>query len=198
MIIVFAAPEQGTRMAPGNGRHRSFNLHDTSRQLIFSTSQKGLFDHMTNRKGAILLLVLLAPVTIYVLAASWTFTAMRDGFLIGSFPLAYLVLCLFFAFVTFIDSRAMQPLDEFQELSVVGLIRILTFIAAAVILTFWHETFGFILLCTLFVALVSWFAGQRSVLSISIYSIAVAVALFTAFTFLGFDLTIIPWFLAGN
>ena len=153
---------------------------------------------MTNRKGAILLLVLLAPVTIYVLAARWTFTAMRDGFLIGSFPLAYLSLCLFFAFVTFLDSSALQPLHEFQELSVAGLARILVFIVAAIFLTFWHETFGFILLCTLFVALVSWFAGQRSALLISIYSITVAIALFTAFTLLGFDLTIAPIFLTGS
>ena len=147
---------------------------------------------MTNRRGGALLLVILAPAVLYVLFSDWTFTSMRDGFSVGSFPLAYLGLCVLFALQTLVGPAARDSLDEFRDINLPGLARIAAFFAAAVFLTFWHETYGFVLLCFLFVALISWFAGQRSIISITLYSIGVAVALYGVFTLLGFDLTIAP------
>lgn len=162
------------------------------------TGSEKILQVVTNRHGATVLLVLLVPVTTYALTSGWAFTPMRDGFLIGSFPLAYLTLCIFFAALMFFGPEANETLPEFKQLSLAGVFRIAAFVLASVFLTFWHETFGFVLLCSLFVAVVSWFAGQRSFISISIYAVGVAIALFGAFTMLGFDLSIAPGFNIGN
>lgn len=147
---------------------------------------------MTNRQGAFLLLVLIAPVVIYVLTSSWAFRPMRDGVLIGAFTMTYLALCIAFIVAMAFGPGAQETLDDVSQVNPVGIARIAAFIIGAIGLTFWHETYGFVILATAFLSVVSWFAGQREPIRILVYSAAVASALYLVFVSLGFDLLIAP------
>jgi len=141
---------------------------------------------------------LLAPVVVYIMASDWAFEPMRDGVLIGAYPIAYLALAIVFAALLLRGAAAHEKLPDFEDVNLAGLLRIAIFILASVGLTFGHENYGFVMLCSVFVAIVSWFCGQRWLPGIALYSIGVALALFAVFNLLGFDLSIAFGFKVGS
>ncbi len=147
---------------------------------------------MTNRQGAYCLLLFMVPILIYVFSSDWAFVPMRDGVLIGAFTMMYLGFCVIFILAMIAGPGANELLEDIGEINTPGLVKIVLFLLGAVAVTFWHEAYGFVMLCSLFLAAVSWFAGQTSPVGILIYSLIVSTALYLLFSLLGFDLSIAP------
>ena len=147
---------------------------------------------LTNRHAGYILLTLSLCLALYVVTSEWAFETMRDGTMIGSFPLAFIALCCAFAAMIALNENRTEVLEDTRELGLSGAARIVAFITGGLLLSFYHETLGFVGLCVIFLIMVGWFMGQRRPLSLIAYAVGVCAALFGLFTLLGFELTIAP------
>lgn len=147
----------------------------------------------TDRQAGYVLLTASILLGIYVFFADWTFVEMRDGTLIGSFPMAFVALCLIFSTaVAFARGAKEETLDGVAELSTVGVSKIVAFLVGSLLLAFYHQTLGFAGLCILFLVMNALFMGQRKPMGLVIYAVCICTALYLLFTLLGFELTILP------
>ncbi|EEE35513.1 hypothetical protein RKLH11_4191 [Rhodobacteraceae bacterium KLH11] len=147
----------------------------------------------TDRQAGFVLLVVSAALGLYVVTSNWAFEEMRDGTLIGSFPMAFVALCLFFAsLIAFAKGAPAETLDDVADISLPGAAKIGSFLIGALLLAFYHEDLGFVGLCIAFLVMNALFMGQRKPLGLAIYAACVCAALFFLFTLLGFELTVLP------
>lgn len=152
-----------------------------------------LMTTFTNRHAGLVLLALTGALALYVSSSDWAFVEMRDGMLIGGFPLAFLAMCLWFAgFIAFESTARDVQLDDVEELTPLGLGKILAFVIGGLILAFYHERFGFAGLCILFLIMNGLFMGQRRLRTMLAYAVGVCAALYILFNLLDFELTILP------
>lgn len=147
---------------------------------------------LSNRHAAFAMLVLSLSLLIYVGTADWTFIEMRDGTMIGAFPLAYVGLCLLFACIIGFGKNGPELLENARLPHLTGLFRIALFVAGGLLLAFFHENLGFVTLAMVFLAMNAWFMGQRRISALAIYCLLVCTLLFALFTSLGFELTVLP------
>ncbi|MDA8586078.1 tripartite tricarboxylate transporter TctB family protein [Rhodobacteraceae bacterium] len=147
----------------------------------------------TDRQAGYVLLTASGLLALYVVFSDWAFVEMRDGTLIGSFPMAFVALCLLFAArIAFAREAREQKLEDVAELTATGIAKITAFLVGALLLAFYHETLGFVGLCILFLVMNALFMGQRKPVGLLIYSACVCAALYLLFTLLGFELTVLP------
>jgi len=147
----------------------------------------------TDRLAGLLLLAVSSALGLYVILSDWAFEEMRDGTLIGSFPMAFVGLCLLFALLIAVAAEARETkLEDVSDLSLRGAAKIAAFLGGALLLAFYHEDFGFVGLCLLFLTMNALFMGQRKPVALALYAACVCAALFFLFTLLGFELTVLP------
>ena len=147
----------------------------------------------TDRQAGLLLLTISSALGLYVVLSDWAFEEMRDGTLIGSFPMAFVGLCLVFALlIAFASDARTTVLDDVSDLSLRGVAKIAAFLVGALLLAFYHEDLGFVGLCLLFLIMNALFMGQRKPVTLALYAASVCAALFFLFTLLGFELTVLP------
>ena len=147
----------------------------------------------TERQAGLLLLAVSLALGLYVILSDWAFVKMRDGTMIGSFPLAFLGLCLIFAvLIAFSGDARETELEDVTDLSFRGAAKIAAFLVGALLLAFYHEDLGFVGLCLLFLIMNALFMGQRKPVTLALYAASVCAALFFLFTLLGFELTVLP------
>lgn len=147
----------------------------------------------TDRMAGFVLLALSAGLGLYVTTSSWAFREMRDGTLIGSFPMAFVALCLLFAaLIAFAKDAGAETLDDMADVSLRGVAKIGAFLVGALLLAFYHEVLGFVGLCLAFLVMNALFMGQRKPLGLVVYAACVCAALFFLFSLLGFELTVLP------
>ncbi|MEM9910532.1 MAG: tripartite tricarboxylate transporter TctB family protein [Pseudomonadota bacterium] len=149
--------------------------------------------NFTDRSAGLFLLCLSVALALYVVTSDWAFVEMRDGTLIGSFPMAFIALCLVFAGRIALAKDALtQTLEDVGDMSVTGALKIAALLGAALLLAFYHERLGFVGLCILFLVMNGIFMGQRKPVSLLVYAACVCAALFLLFMALGFELTVFP------
>ena len=147
----------------------------------------------TDRQAGLLLFAVSLALGLYVVLSDWAFEEMRDGTMIGSFPLAFVGLCLVFALlIAFAADARETELKDVTDLSLRGAAKIAAFLVGALLLAFYHQDLGFVGLCLLFLIMNALFMGQRKPKALAIYAISVCAALFFLFTLLGFELTVLP------
>lgn len=148
----------------------------------------------TNSGAACLILAVLTPIFACILLSDWAFQRVSDGFRLGTFPLAYLVLSMALIGVMLLDDRHAERLSHLEELSIRGLLRVIAFIAAALALAFFQQRAGFVACACLLAATAVIAMGQRSPRVVMAFSIGAALLLFAVFYTLGLSITAGPQF----
>lgn len=148
----------------------------------------------TNQGAACTILAALLCVAVCLLLSDWVFVRVSDGFRLGTFPLAYLLLTITLIASTALDSRRNLTLAHLEDISMVGLLRVCVFISASLGLAFFQELTGFIPWAFVLALTTGMAMGQKSPFILLVYSMGSALAFFAVFYALGFSISAGPSF----
>jgi hypothetical protein len=137
-----------------------------------SNSAPGFF--RTNRGIALLLLGLTAALFIYIWTSDWALRELRDGFLLGGFPLIAVVLMAATLLILLFDGEARKAEPEIVALRLQGAVVVISFLLLMGLVFWSFELVGFAPAVALFIFLVSTGLGYRPVWSAGLVAVIVA------------------------
>lgn len=131
----------------------------------------------SNRGVAVLLLILTAGLFLNIWTSDWAHTELRDGFLLGGFPMFALLLMALSLLMLVLDgeSRSVEPDVASLTLHVSLIVLCVAIVIGAVFWSF--DIIGFVPAVTLFILVFSTLLGYRPVWSAALVGLVVASAL---------------------
>lgn len=131
----------------------------------------------TNRGIALLLLGLTAALFFYIWTSDWALRELRDGFLLGGFPLIAVMLMAVTLLILLFDGEARKAEPDIAALKLQGVVVVVCFLLLMGLVFWSFDLVGFAPAIALFIFLVSTGLGYRPIWSAGLVAIIVAALL---------------------
>lgn len=131
----------------------------------------------TNRGVATILFAIMLSLAAYIWFSDWAFRELRDGFLLGGFPLFAVLLMAVSALILLIDGQSHAVETGLAAISLAAGLVIFAAVAAIAVTFISFDHLGFVPAVTVFITAVSALLGYRPVWSAALVGVLIALGL---------------------
>ncbi len=142
----------------------------------------------TNKMIGWVLLISASALCAYIWAQPWSHRVMRDGFLLGFFPLVGGVAMMLFGALMIIDPLRNQIPEELDDVRPRDWLTVLALIVGIGIYFAFMQKIGFILITPIFLGVYMYWMGVRPVRFVMILGVTIPIGIYVLFSLLGVKL----------